>query len=76
MIPDLRLVSQTKPRQNRPGNAVTTSGGAQGIVLNTVAQDGETHWMEGVMLLGVYVIIALAFYHLPDVAVMPDVAVR
>ena len=30
-----------------------------------VCQDGESHWMEGVMLLGVYVIIALAFYHLP-----------
>jgi Ca2+:H+ antiporter len=34
-------------------------------VLALVCQDGETHWMEGVMLLGVYVIIALAFYHLP-----------
>lgn len=30
-----------------------------------VAQDGETHWMEGVLLLAVYVILALAFYHLP-----------
>ena len=34
-------------------------------VLALVAQDGESHWMEGVMLLGVYVILALAFYHLP-----------
>jgi Ca2+:H+ antiporter len=34
-------------------------------VLALVAQDGETHWMEGIMLLGVYVILALAFYHLP-----------
>jgi Ca2+:H+ antiporter len=38
-------------------------------VLALVAQDGESHWMEGVMLLGVYVIMALAFYHLPPVAV-------
>ena len=30
-----------------------------------VSQDGETHWMEGAMLLGVYVMLALAFYHLP-----------
>jgi Ca2+:H+ antiporter len=30
-----------------------------------VSQDGESHWMEGVMLLGVYLIMALAFYHLP-----------
>lgn len=35
------------------------------IVLALVCQDGETHWMEGVMMLGVYVIIALAFYNLP-----------
>ncbi len=35
------------------------------IVLAMVCQDGETHWMEGVMMLGVYVIIGLAFYNLP-----------
>ena len=34
-------------------------------VLALVSQDGESHWMEGVMLLGVYLIMALAFYHLP-----------
>lgn len=37
-------------------------------VLALVSQDGESHWMEGVMLLAVYVIIALAFYHLPAAA--------
>ena len=37
-------------------------------VLAMVSQDGECHWMEGVMLLGVYIIMALAFYHLPEVA--------
>ena len=36
--------------------------------LTLVSQDGESHWMEGVMLLAVYVIIALAFYHLPAAA--------
>ena len=35
-------------------------------VLALVCNDGETHWMEGVMLLAVYVILALAFYHLPN----------
>jgi Ca2+:H+ antiporter len=35
------------------------------VVLALVCQDGETHWMEGAMMLGVYVIIALAFYNLP-----------
>jgi Ca2+:H+ antiporter len=36
-------------------------------VLSLVCQDGESHWMEGAMLLAVYAILALAFYHLPDV---------
>jgi Ca2+:H+ antiporter len=38
------------------------------FILALITQDGETHWMEGVMLLGVYAIIGLAFYHLPDMA--------
>jgi Ca2+:H+ antiporter len=35
-------------------------------VLALICQDGETHWMEGVMLLALYIIMALAFYHLPE----------
>lgn len=30
-----------------------------------VAQDGETNWLEGAMLLAVYVMVALAFYYIP-----------
>ena len=30
-----------------------------------IAHDGETHWMEGVQLLAVYVILSLGFYYLP-----------
>ena len=37
------------------------------VVLALVAQDGESHWLEGVMLLAVYAILALAFYHLGDI---------
>jgi Ca2+:H+ antiporter len=37
------------------------------LVLTLVSQDGESHWMEGAMLLGVYVILGLAFYYLPEV---------
>jgi Ca2+:H+ antiporter len=37
-------------------------------VLAQVAQDGETHWLEGVMLLAVYAVLALAFYHLGEIA--------
>jgi Ca2+:H+ antiporter len=38
------------------------------VVLAQVAQDGESHWLEGVMLLAVYAILALAFYHLGDIS--------
>ncbi|MGF1578941.1 MAG: calcium/proton exchanger [Gemmataceae bacterium] len=31
-----------------------------------VAVDGESHWMEGIMLLAVYIILGLAFYNLPE----------
>ena len=30
-----------------------------------ISHDGETHWMEGVQLLAVYVILALGFFYLP-----------
>jgi Ca2+:H+ antiporter len=32
-----------------------------------IAQDGESNWLEGSMLLGVYIIIAIAFYYLPAI---------
>jgi Ca2+:H+ antiporter len=35
------------------------------VVINLVAQDGESHWMEGVLLLAVYLILGIAFYLLP-----------
>ncbi|MDX2169076.1 MAG: hypothetical protein SF182_18555 [Deltaproteobacteria bacterium] len=38
-------------------------------VLTLVAQDGETNWLEGVLLIAVYAILGLAFYHLPLAAV-------
>jgi Ca2+:H+ antiporter len=40
-------------------------------VMSMVSQDGETHWMEGAMLLAVYMILALAFYHLPPESPAP-----
>ena len=30
-----------------------------------IAHDGETHWMEGVQLLAIYLILALGFFFLP-----------
>jgi Ca2+:H+ antiporter len=35
------------------------------IINTTVSQDGESNWMEGVQLLAVYGILALAFFFLP-----------
>ena len=40
--------------------------GASVIVVHLVAADGQTHWMEGVLLLAVYLILAMAFFHLPS----------
>jgi Ca2+:H+ antiporter len=35
------------------------------LIGNSVARDGEMNWYEGFMLLGVYVILALAFFFTP-----------
>lgn len=35
-------------------------------VVSLVCQDGESHWMEGALLLAVYVILGLAFYYYPE----------
>lgn len=38
------------------------------LVLAQVAQDGESHWFEGLLLVAVYAVLALAFYHLGEIA--------
>ena len=35
------------------------------LIVGFVAMDGESHWMEGAMLVGVYTMLAIAFYFLP-----------
>jgi Ca2+:H+ antiporter len=35
------------------------------LAVGYVSSDGESNWMEGVMLLGVYLILGIAFYFLP-----------
>lgn len=35
------------------------------LIVGFVAMDGESHWLEGIMLVGVYLILAIAFYFLP-----------
>jgi len=34
------------------------------LVVGQISDDGETHWMEGALLLGVYLILGLAFFNL------------
>lgn len=46
---------------------VVAIAAAVGIIA-FIANDGETHWMEGVQLLAVYVILGIAFYYFPAVS--------
>lgn len=41
---------------------------AASIVAAFVALDGESNWLEGAMLLAVYLMVALAFFYLPSTA--------
>jgi Ca2+:H+ antiporter len=43
---------------------VLAIGASVGIIA-LIANDGESHWMEGVQLLAVYVILGIAFFWLP-----------
>lgn len=35
------------------------------LIVNQVTRDGETNWLEGMLLLGAYAIMAAAFYFIP-----------
>ena len=54
----------------RPMNLVVTplelvAVGAGVLIANSVANDGETNWLEGALLLGVYAILGFAVYYFP-----------
>lgn len=36
------------------------------LIVNYLIQDGKSNWLEGAQLMGVYTIIAVAFYIYPD----------
>jgi len=36
------------------------------LVVGYVASDGESNWLEGALLLAVYLILAIAFFNLPE----------
>ena len=55
----------------RPMNLLFTSFevvtvGLAVLIVSLVAVDGESNWMEGVLLLAVYLIFAIAFFFLPE----------
>jgi Ca2+:H+ antiporter len=35
-------------------------------IVNIAAQDGESNWLEGALLLAVYAILGIAFFFLPE----------
>ncbi len=49
---------------NNPLELVALFGAV--FIANSVARDGETNWLEGFMLLGVYLILGIAFFFLPS----------
>ena len=36
------------------------------VMTNYLIMDGKSNWMEGVMLIGVYIIVAIAYWLYPD----------
>ena len=41
------------------------------MVMQSIAHDGETHWMESVQLFAVYLILAVAFFFLTSLGRRP-----
>jgi Ca2+:H+ antiporter len=39
--------------------------GVSVAIVTLIAQDGESNWMEGVLLLAVYAILGITFFALP-----------
>jgi Ca2+:H+ antiporter len=36
------------------------------LITGQIASDGESNWLEGALLLAVYVILAIVFFFLPE----------
>ncbi len=49
---------------NKPGKLAQALRAQAQAGVNLIAIDGESNWMEGVLLLAVYSILGLAFYAL------------
>jgi Ca2+:H+ antiporter len=58
----------------RPMDLVFTPAEVMAVVLaalitGEVASDGESNWLEGAMLLAVYVILAICFFFFPEATI-------
>ena len=63
----------------RPMDLVFTPAEVMAVVLSVwilsaICDDGESNWLEGALLLGVYAILGLAFYFLPETAIHEGLA--
>ena len=59
----LQKVLTTAQRDRATGAVVGMAVGVGAATL--IGIDGESNWLEGVMLLGVYAILAVAFFYIP-----------
>ena len=53
------------PMDLRFTNFEVLAVGISVLVVNMVAQDGESNWLEGALMLAVYAVLGLAFFFLP-----------
>ncbi|TXB97087.1 hypothetical protein FocTR4_00017191 [Fusarium oxysporum f. sp. cubense] len=51
---------------NEEGEFQTVAFAASVLVITYTIQDGKSNYLEGAMLMGLYIIIALAFYATPS----------
>jgi Ca2+:H+ antiporter len=71
VAPVLVLASYLRPASQGPMDLLFTPFEVVAVILAAIvarmaAEDGESNWLEGAMLLMVYVILALAFFFLPE----------
>ena len=53
--------------KEKPQEAEVVAVGLSVLIAAQITNDGESNWMEGVLLLAVYAILGAVFYYLPEV---------
>ena len=54
--------SASRSRWSSPTRSILFAIAGTAFIVNAVASDGEATWFEGVLLIGVYVLLGMAFY--------------